>query len=189
MVLWGRIQQRHIDDVQKLRTRIVFVSGFRRPHFGRRPRAHRANPSAVTVRQYFLARNTSTACLVRIGKANDSLDVWHLAPHPCTICTEPAPSSIATNRVVELPAWRTGFRCRGTCARVSDQSASALAISEPPLIESPPQPAAAVRLPSGASPPQRAAVRRSRRERAASLPSARGSSARAWRARRGRQCS
>src|SRR5712691_9337371 len=47
-------------------------------------------------------------------------------------------------------------------------------------MERPPQPAAAVRLPAGASRRLRASVRRFRPGRAASLPSAHGSSARAW---------
>jgi hypothetical protein len=61
--------------------------------------------------------------------------------------------------------------------------------TEPPLTEKPPQPAAAVRLPAGASRRLRAGARRFRRGHASSPPSAHGSSARAWRARRGRRCS
>jgi hypothetical protein len=63
------------------------------------------------------------------------------------------------------------------------------AITEPPLIEKPPQPAPAVQRRPCASRRRRAGARRSRRGRAASPPFGRGSSARASRAIRGRQCS
>ena len=55
------------------------------------------------------------------------------------------------------------------------------ALTELPQIEKPPRPAPAVRLPLCASRRPRTGARRSRRGRAVSPPSARGSSARAWR--------
>src|ERR1039457_2854808 len=62
-------------------------------------------------------------------------------------------------------------------------------ITESPLVWAPPQPDPAVRRPPCASRRPPSAAQRSRRGRAASLPSAHSSIAKAWREKRGRRCS
>ena len=101
---------------------------------------------------------------------------------------------IDEHRVLRIPT-NCALRARGlTPASLSEHLSRALserpcscAATESPQIEKPPQAAPAVQLPPCASHRPRAGERQSRRAHAASLPSARGSSATAWRARRARR--